>query len=137
MTNGLYTVLMAYRVVPTKTHGIIDYIVAVLLIALPWPCGTWSVNLSLSIIPIVFGTGLLVYSVCTYYEVGIFKLMGMWTHVTLDAVIGMVTMALPLFYDMISAQLRLWVPYLAIGLVMVILSIISKTAPAGTITPAD
>lgn len=128
---------MAYRVIPTKTHGIVDYLIAVMLIALPWLCNVWPVSMSLAVLPIVAGIILLIYSICTYYEVGIFKLMGMWTHVTLDAVLGMIIMALPLFYGMIGLRLLLWVPYLAIGLVMVISSIISKTAPAGTITPAD
>ena len=137
LTTCQYTDVMAFRSIPTKTHGMIDYLIAVILIALPWVCGVWSVNVSMAVLTLLLGGALLVYSIYTYYEVGVFKLMGMWTHVTLDAVIGMITMALPLFYGMVGLQLRLWVPYLAVGLVAVLLSIFSKTAPAGTITPGN
>ena len=127
---------MAYRSIPTRVHGVIDYILAISLIAMPWMFDTLSVKAGMSIIVIILGIALFIYSICTYYEVSIFKLMGMWTHVTLDAGIGIVIMALPLVFNMIDSRLYLWVPYLGIGLLLVVQAIISKTAPAGTVTPA-
>jgi hypothetical protein len=52
------------RFIPTKTHGYLDYIMAVVLIAAPWILGfnrggaeTW--------VPVILGAGVIVYSLLT------------------------------------------------------------------------
>lgn len=59
------------RWIGTKTHGYLDYIMGMLLIAAPWIFGfardgaeTW--------VPVILGAGVILYSLLTDYELGIY-----------------------------------------------------------------
>src|SRR4051812_47089567 len=71
------------RVIPTRVHGVLDYVVGALLIAAPWlfhfnegGAETW--------VPVVLGAGAILYSLCTDYELGLLRLIPMATHLMLD-----------------------------------------------------
>src|SRR5678815_5132863 len=74
--------LLIMRFIPTKVHGVMDYIMGILLIASPWlfdfnrgGMETW--------IPVILGVGALVYSVMTDYELGLTRTLTMPTHLSL------------------------------------------------------
>ncbi len=57
------------RFIPTRVHGLLDYVVGMLLIAAPWVFNfdrggaeTW--------VPVALGVGALVYSLFTDHELG-------------------------------------------------------------------
>ena len=72
------------RFIPTKVHGILDYVVGVALIAAPWLFGFANVGGPAVIIPIVLGVGLIVYSLFTKYEWGPFGFIPMPVHLVFD-----------------------------------------------------
>ena len=82
------------RFIETKTHGYLDYIMGVLLIASPWlfefaqgGAETW--------VPVVLGAGVILYSLLTDYELGASHRISMRTHLTLDLLGGALLAASP------------------------------------------
>ena len=76
------------KIIGTKTHGYLDYIVGLLLIAAPWifnfdrgGAETW--------VPVAVGVGTIVYSLLTDYELGLSRTISMKTHLMLDMVGGL------------------------------------------------
>jgi hypothetical protein len=82
------------RFLPTRVHGILDYVWSVLLVSMPWLLGyarggaeTW--------VPAVFAAGAVVYSLLTDYEMGVFHVLSMRVHLVLDVVGGALLAASP------------------------------------------
>jgi hypothetical protein len=71
--------------VPTKVHGVLDYMTAAFLHTLPRVMG-WSDNVTRVLD--VAGGGATGYSLFTDYELGLVKALPMKAHLTLDALSG-------------------------------------------------
>ena len=120
------------RFIPTRIHGILDYLVGALLIAAPWLLGfarggaeTW--------VPVVLGAGALVYSLFTDYELGLVRRIPMPVHLLLDAGAGLLLAASPWIFGF--AEL-VWAPHLVLGLLEVGAALMTKTAPQSTHKPS-
>jgi hypothetical protein len=114
------------RFLPTRVHGVIDYLWGLALIATPWAFGfadggraQWTA--------IVFGIGAVLYSLFTDYELGAFRLLPMPLHLILDGAAGALLAASPWLLGF-AQQVR-W-PHLAFGLFSVIASLITRTRTA-------
>lgn len=114
------------RVIETKTHGYIDYIMGLLLIAAPWLFGfanggaeTW--------LPVVLGAGAILYSLMTDYEMGATRTLSMRTHLTLDLMSGALLAVSPWLFGFADV---VWMPHLIFGLLEVGASLMTKTHPA-------
>ncbi len=80
------------RFIETKTHGYVDYLMGIVLIAAPWILGfnrggaeTWD--------PVILGAGMIVYSLLTDYELGASRTLSMRTHLSLDLMGGVLLAA--------------------------------------------
>lgn len=100
------------KILSTKTHGVLDYLVGVLLIAAPWMFGfanggaeTW--------VFVAAGIAALVYSLITNYELGAAKLLSMKTHLAFDTISGLLLAASPWIFQF--ADNVFW-PHLIFGL---------------------
>lgn len=82
------------RFMSTLTHSILDYMTAPALLLVPGLLG-WDRHARM--IFTMAGAGRLAYSMCTRYELGIYKALPMKAHLTLDALSGAALAALPLF----------------------------------------
>lgn len=71
------------RFIPTRVHGMLDYLVGALLIAAPWLFG-FARGGAETIVPVVLGAGALLYSLFTDYELGLVRRIPMSTHLMLD-----------------------------------------------------
>lgn len=110
------------RVIPTRLHGAIDYLVSVLVLALPFMAGEqggprW-------VFAAVGGAGIL-YSLITDYEWGGVRLLPMPWHLALDVVFGVAMLALGII---------LWLSLLGvisavIGIAALILAAITELRP--------
>jgi hypothetical protein len=99
-------------IVSTKTHAILDYTAGVLLVAAPlifeFHNGTaahW--------IPIINGVAVLLLSVITNYEGGIFRFISMRTHLTIDVVAGIGLALSPWIFGFSNT---VFLPHLMLGL---------------------
>ena len=118
------------RFIPTRVHGLLDYLVGLLLIAAPWVFNfarggaeTW--------VPVVLGAGALVYSVFTDYELGLVRRLPMGAHLTPDLLSGILLAASPWLFGFSEF---VYMPHLVLGVLEVGASLMTKTAPAPTRT---
>src|SRR5215207_1371642 len=113
------------RVIPTKIHGYMDYIMGVLLIAAPWifdfyrgGAETW--------VPVILGIGAIAYSLMTDYELGAYPTLAMRTHLTLDLVSGILLAISPWLFGFAD---YVWAPHLILGIIEIGASLMTKLKP--------
>ncbi len=116
------------RFIPTRLHGVLDYLVGVLLIAAPWLLNfnrggaeTW--------VPVALGLGALLYSVFTDYELGLVRYFSMGTHLGLDAASGLLLAVSPWLFGF--SEFVFW-PHLILGLFEVLAALTTQTRPSYT-----
>ena len=99
------------RFIPTRVHGVLDYMTAGVLIAAPSLLNFRKDGMQ-RWLPIALGVGTIGYSLLTDYELGLFKVIPMPMHLALDAANGALLAASPWlfgFAEEVSA------PHLGLG----------------------
>jgi drug/metabolite transporter (DMT)-like permease len=110
---------------PTRIHGMLDYLLGALLIASPWLFG-FADHEAARWVPVVLGAGMLLYSLFTDYEMGAVKKLQMPAHLLLDALGGVLLAVSPW---MLGFDDRVWMPHVVLGLVEVVTAAITNTVP--------
>lgn len=100
------------RFITTRTHGVLDYVVGLLLIASPWLFG-FADGGAAQWVPIAVGLGNIAYSLLTDYELGLTPLFSMPAHLMLDLAAGVLLAVSPWLFGFAAV---VWVPHLVIGL---------------------
>jgi SPW repeat len=113
------------RFIPTKFHAPLDYIVGVALIAAPW-IFQFSEHTAATVVPIVLGIGLIVYSLFTNYELGVWKVAPMAVHNLIDIAAGIVLAASPWLFGFADDAANVWLPHLVVGLAAIFLGLTTK-----------
>ena len=121
----LVTKIKLMRIIPTKVHGIIDYVMGLTLIAAPWVFGfardgaeTW--------VPVILGVSTIVYSLLTNYELGISGKISMKTHLAIDLMSGILLAVSPWLFGFSE---YVYLPHVIFGLAEVGAVLLSKTQP--------
>lgn len=110
---------------PTRIHGVLDYLLGALLIASPWLFG-FADHSAARWVPVVLGAGVLLYSAFTDYELGVVKRLQMPAHLFLDALGGLLLAVSPW---MLGFDERVWMPHVVLGLVEVATAAVTNTVP--------
>lgn len=124
------------RFIPTKVHGVLDYVVAIALILAPFIFGFSGVGGAAVVIPIVLGIGLFVYSLFTRYELGVVKLIKMPVHLVFDVVASLFLIASPFIFGFINEAPNAWLPHIAVGVAVIVVVIFSQPQPSNAVTRA-
>ena len=113
------------RMIPTKVHGILDYLVGALLIAVPWlfDCAD---NRPATSIAVVMGITAFVYSLITRYELGALRLIPMKVHLGLDFMSGLLLFASPWLFGFSD---RIVWPHVVVGLFEMAAALMTSTQP--------
>ena len=108
---------MNYRFLPQAVHGILDYAVAVTLIAAPFLLNFRADSELAHWLSVAAGAGLFVYSLLTDYSVGVLSAVPFKVHLALDAAAGALFVVLAIvagfttttavFYGVIGAAVLL------------------------------
>lgn len=122
------------RFIPTKVHGVLDYVVAIALIFAPLIFGFSSSGGAAVVIPIVLGIGLFVYSMFTQYELGLVKLIKMPVHLVFDVVASLFLIASPFLFGFINEAPNAWLPHISVGVAVILVVIFSQPQPATSVT---
>lgn len=119
------------KIIGTKVHGYLDYIVGLLLIVSPWLFGfyrggaeTW--------VPVVLGTATIIYSLLTDYELGLARVISMKTHLTLDALSGILLAASPWLFGFAEF---VWQPHFILGLAEIGAILMTRSTPGAGKVP--
>jgi hypothetical protein len=120
---------MSYKIIPTKVHGVLDYLVAVALFFAPTIFGFSEMGGPAVIIPMVLGVGLALYSILTRYEWGVIKVLSMPYHLAFDFVAALLLTVSPFLFGFSDAPLNAWLPHVAVGLTVILVVALSQTKP--------
>ena len=107
-------------------HGMADYVVGLIVIGLPIFYG-WTGAQRWTLMAL--GVFVILYSLCTDYELGAVRFLRMQSHFMLDAVFAVSMLALPWILNFSQDSI---VPMSVIGILGVILTITTKTAAQGS-----
>src|SRR5687768_15072032 len=113
------------RVIGTKLHGYLDYIMGVVVAASPWIFG-FARGGAETIIPVVLGVGVIIYSLMTDYELGVSHVISMRTHLTLDLIGGIILAISPWLFGFAD---YIWAPHLIFGILEMGASLMTKRTP--------
>jgi hypothetical protein len=114
------------KILSTRTHGFIDYVMSLLVIGSPWIFGfaqggaeTW--------VPVVVGATGLVYSILTNYELGIVRTLSMRTHLMLDYASGALLAVSPWLFGFAET---VYLPHLIMGILEIGAAMITDPVPS-------
>ena len=111
------------RFIPTRLHGIIDYLWGLSLLASPWALGYADVPAA-RWLAVVFGAGAILYSMITVYELGLLRILPMPLHLMLDGAGGAFLAASPFLFGFAD---RVYLPHVLFGLFSVAASLLTRT----------
>lgn len=114
------------QVIPTRIHGVIDYLTAVLLIVAPWLFG-FADGGAAQWVPVLLGVGIIAYSLLTDYELGMARAISMPVHLVLDFGGGVLLAASPWLFGF--ADLIVW-PHVAVGLMEILVAAFTYRSPS-------
>ena len=113
------------RLIPTRVHGILDYVVGALLLVVP-PIVSSPGSGARFWVPAALGAGAIVYALVTDYELGVARLLPMPAHLLLDALSGALLAASPWLFGFAD---RVWAPHLLAGLFEIGAAATTRTTP--------
>jgi hypothetical protein len=113
------------KIISTKVHGVLDYLMGILLIASPWLLG-FANGTAAQWVPVALGIVMLLMSLMTNYEAGAAKVIGMRMHLTMDVLSGFFLAASPWLFNFNEV---VYVPHVVLGAFEVLAALMTKTVP--------
>jgi hypothetical protein len=114
------------RFIPTRVHGMMDYIVGLLLIAAPWLFGFADETTAGTWIPVILGISVILYSLITDYELSIAKVLPMSVHLMLDLGGGAFLAISPWLFGFADV---VWVPHVVVGVLEIGTALMTHSVP--------
>lgn len=121
------------KIISSKVHGYLDYIVGVLLIAAPY-IFNFRESGPASIIPIILGISTITYSLLTQYELGAVKAIKMKVHLAIDFIAGAFLAVSPWLFGF--SDVVFW-PHLIVGAGEMLVVILTDPHPKGAFMRDD
>jgi hypothetical protein len=100
------------KFISPKVHGVLDYLVASVLIGAPFVLRFSDVSLAAAAIAVAAGSGLVVYSLLTAYSAGMRAVIPFRVHLVLDASAAVALLVVPFLFDFVGTPRAF---YLVIG----------------------
>lgn len=108
--------------IPTRVHGVLDYLVGALLILAPFILG-FADGTAAQWVPIVLGAAAIVYSLITDYELSVAKVLSVPVHLGLDVASGVLLAASPWLFNFAD---RIWWPHVLVGIIEIIVPLLTQ-----------
>lgn len=113
------------QVISSKVHGVLDYLVGIVLIAAPW-LFNFAANGAETWVPVLLGAGVIFYSLFTNYEYGAVKSIPMPSHLTLDMLGGAFLAVSPWLFGFNE---YVFLPHLIVGLAEIGVALMTERVP--------
>jgi hypothetical protein len=113
------------RVISTRTHGVIDYLMGILLIVAPYVLG-FADGTSAQWIPQAIGAAVIGAALLTDYELGAVRMIPMTVHLFLDIAAGALLAVSPWLFGFSD---RVYWPHLILGLLEIGVALMTRTIP--------
>ena len=112
------------------THACIDYLAAILLVAVPLlPAHT--TESAQTWVPVGVGLIAFSYNLMTDYRLSIFRIVGVPTHIVFDMTLGLLLAVSPWLFGFAAST---WLPHLSTGIFLFIIAMITNLRPAVRLT---
>jgi hypothetical protein len=118
------------RFLPTKVHGVLDYVVGLALILAPNIFQFADVGGPAVFIPRLLGVVLIAYSLFTRYELGVIKVISMPYHLIVDFLAALFLALSPFLFGFSNKSANVWLPHVVVGIAVIVVVIVSKTQPS-------
>jgi hypothetical protein len=114
------------RFIPSKIHGILDYLMGIILILVPWINGFGDGGPAQMVL-VTAGILIIIMSLVTDFEYGFFKVIPLEVHLVTDAIIGMILIMSPWLFDFAYVALG---PHLLFGILLIIAALFTRYNPS-------
>ena len=115
------------RRLSSRIHGVLDYIVGIFLVLTPWLFGYVTVGAPETWLAIGGGSAVIVYSLLTDYELGVWRQLEFRAHLWLDGLVGFTLLIWAWLFA--AAEWALWMPHLVAGVLLVVMPLLSEKEP--------
>lgn len=110
------------NVLPTRTHAVLDYVLAVVMVVTPFVF-MFSEHETAKWVLIYAGIVTFVSSLLTHDELGIAWAIPMVGHLGFDIVVGAIVVASPWLFGFATA---IWLPHVILGAVKILLALVTR-----------
>ena len=117
---------MFVQFISTKYHAIIDYLMGVSLICIPFMFYNWDNSVQMQVL-VVSGAFILFYSLVTRYEYSLFKMISIRFHLTLDVFTGIMLIISPWMFNFFQ---EVFIPHVTLGILQIAIVAFSSTTRA-------
>ncbi|NEM97154.1 SPW repeat protein [Pontibacter burrus] len=114
------------RFIPTRFHGILDYIVGIIMIIAPWVLD-FSDNTAATWTLVIAGIAVLLQTVFTDFEVGLVRRIPMQSHLMVDFGLGVLLAISPW---LLNFDERVYLPHLILGVFSILASLTTHRVPS-------
>ena len=116
--------------ISTAFYGVVNYILALTLIASPWLFDLVNVSSAALFIPIYIGWLQLIMAIFTNSETGFIKQFPLQIHLVLDVIMGFFLLVSPFLYTF-SSKLSgtAWIPAVVLGGLLIFMGNFTKKSP--------
>jgi len=122
--------------ISTAVYGVLNYIIALTLIASPWLFDLRSISSAAFFLPIYIGWLQLIMAIFTNNETGFIKQFPVRIHYTLDVLMGFILMMSPFIYGFAFDSVRaagvfkgVFLPEVLLGGLLFIMGLFTKKSP--------
>ena len=119
------------KLITTKTHGVLDYVVGFIIAASPWLFNYVKMGQE-TLVPVVMGAAAVLYSLLTNYEFGAIKVIQMRVHLVLDFANGVILAASPWIFGFSDV---VYLPHLILGISEIAVVLMTEPKPRGKNAP--
>lgn len=125
------------KLIPTSVHGVIDYVVGLVLLFAPELFAFNEIGGAAEAVPRVVGGVILLQAIMTDYEVGLFRTLPMRTHLAVDYFLGILLAVSPWLFGFAGEVTRAWLPHLLAGLAIVGVAAVTEPVPRRATTTRE
>ncbi len=111
------------RILSTRVHGIMDYVMGILLLASPYLFGFATGGIK-QWLPMLLGVAMIGMALMTRYEMSAVRLIPMPAHLAVDGLSGVLLAASPWLFGFSGV---VFLPHLVLGLIELGTSLITET----------
>lgn len=123
---------MIAKLIPTRVHGVLDYLSGLLFLILPrlldWG-GTATTLLT------ILGVGTIIYSLITRYELGIVKVIPMTVHLVIDLLAGLFLIMAPFLFPLEGENVTTW--FIVLGVLELGAALLTDTTSSNEVATDD
>ncbi len=114
------------RIIPTRTHIVLDYVVGVFLIVMPYIFG-FADRTAAQWVPTILGVLVIIDAIATDYEGASLRLIPMQVHLGIDVISGIILAMSPWLFGFAD---RVYLPHLILGLLEIVVASLTSPWPA-------